>query len=90
MLNAETGFVHPQCAPRTLTDVERQLAWTGNAEVGRCVAFAPAAARREGYAVWEPHTNRVVAVEGDAWRYLAWMVPRVGSLPERVPYELLE
>jgi len=43
-----------------------------------------------GYATWEPKTNRIVAVSGDAWRYLAWMRPLPDGLPERIPLETFE
>ena len=40
-----------------------------------------------GYAVWEPGTNLVLELAGDAWRYLAWLRPLPRALPERLPLE---
>lgn len=40
-----------------------------------------------GYAMWNPETQEVLAVAGDAWRYLHWQQPRPGLLPERLPLE---
>lgn len=40
-----------------------------------------------GYAVWEPATQRIVEVAGEAWRHLAWLRPLPNALPERLPLE---
>lgn len=37
--------------------------------------------------MWNPETQEVLAVAGDAWRYLHWQRPRPGLLPERLPLE---
>lgn len=40
-----------------------------------------------GYATWAPNTNRIIEVNGEAWRYLAWLRPQANALPERLPLE---
>lgn len=40
-----------------------------------------------GYAMWNPETQEVLAVVGDAWRHVYCQQPRPGLLPERLPLE---
>mgnify|MGYP000884942203 FL=1 len=40
-----------------------------------------------GHANWEPASDGVLTVSGDAWRYLAWLRPLANALPERLPLE---
>jgi|APEBP8051072433_1049376.scaffolds.fasta_scaffold00900_4 WD40 repeat protein/nucleoside phosphorylase len=62
-----------------------------DAASGRCLritALCTASAGGEaGHAVWEPETDRVLEVTGDAWRHLAWLRPLSNALPERLPLE---
>ena len=58
---------------------------------GKCLRIAALCTAspggQAGHAVWEPESDRVIEVAGDAWRYLAWMRPMPHALPERLPLE---
>lgn len=41
----------------------------------------------DGYVVWQPASNKVIAMHGDAWRHLAWLQPQPHTLPKRLPLE---
>ena len=64
-----------------------------DADSGECLritAFCsadPAGGAGAGHATWEPATDRILTVSGNAWRYLAWLRPLANSLPERLPLE---
>lgn len=38
-----------------------------------------------GVASWDPRNNRIIEVQGNAWRYLGWLRRVPGAMPERWP-----
>ena len=41
----------------------------------------------DGYAVWSPSENKILHMEGEAWRCLTWARPRPDQYPELLPVE---